>query len=191
MFNVGMVAISGGRGMRSNLFSSHMGDVFGSAQPEMGRAPYMGQTGVGVYTQTKTDIAIWDALVARLQRIANQSVRDQIATQFGVNNPANKDKGQYMRDRSAYHVAQAESSSPINYSIFDSATAGPAKNDAKDLESFISDFQTAVQNAENTYGILATPQTITNVVSTTPDWVLPVVVGAGGIGLLAILGVFK
>lgn len=191
MYNVGMVMISGGRG-RANLFSSNMGDVFGGpSAAELGRSPYLGQTGIGVYTQVKSDIAIWDSLVARLQRIANQSVRDQIATKFGVNNPSNKDLGQYMRDRSAYHVSQAEASSPINYSIFDASTPGPAKNDAKDLESFIGDFQSAVQSAENTYGILPTPQVITNIVSTTPSWVLPVVIGAGGIGLLAILGVFK
>lgn len=190
MYQLGMVMISGGRS-RSSFFSDRMGDVFGSNGGASLGSNGLGQTGVGTYTQLKTDIAVWDSLLARLQRINNQTVRDQIASQFGVNDPTNKDKGQYMRDRSAYHIAQAESSNPINYSLFDAATAGPAKNDAKDLESFIGDFRTAISNAENTYGIAATPQVITNYVSTTPSWVLPVAAGVGAIGLLAVLGVFK
>lgn len=190
MYNVSMAIISGGSGMRSNFFSSHMGDVFGRGQgAQMGRS--LGQTGVGTYTQVKADIARWDSLVERLRRVANQSARDQIATQFGINNPANKDKGQYLRDRSAYHVSQAESSTPINYDIFAPNTPGPAPKDAADLESFLGDFQTAVQNAEGTYGLLAAPQTITNYVNTTPTWVLPVAVGVGALGLLALLGVIK
>jgi hypothetical protein len=191
MYQMGMVMISGGRS-RSSFFSDRMGDVFGSNGGVSLGSPRLGQTGAGTYAQLKTDIAVWDSLIARLQRINNQTARNQIANQFGVNDPTNKDKGQYMRDRSAYHIAQAEAApGGTDYSLFDSATAGPAKNDAKDLESFIGDFRTAVANAENQYGFSSTPQVITNYVSTTPDWVLPVVAGGAALGLLAVLGVFK
>jgi hypothetical protein len=190
MYNLGVVMISGGAGMRGNLFTSRMGDVFGGRAPAPAPRPQLGQTGVGNYTQLKAEIAQWDSLVQRLQRINNQTVMMQIAGQFGINNPTDNTKGQYMRNRSAMHIAQADASSPVNYSLFDPSTPGPAKNDAKDLASFLTDFSAAVTAAENTYGIAATPTIITNTVSTTPDWVLPVVAGAGALALLAILGVF-
>jgi len=182
---INMVAISG----RSNsLFTSRMGDPF----RETPYSPRMGQTGVGNYTQTKSDVAVWDSLVARLQRVANQTVRNQIAAQFGISDPTNTDKGQYMRNRSAKDVALAESVSPPDYTAFDPSTPGPTKNDAKDLESFISDFQPAVQNAENTYGTVAAPQVITQLVpGALPVWVLPVAVGVVGLGLLGAFGVIK
>jgi hypothetical protein len=126
-----------------------------------------------------------------MQRINNQTVARQIANEFGVTDPSNKDKGQYMRNRSAYHVSQAEASSPIDYSLFDPATPGPAKNDAKNLASFNSQFQSAVTNALNTYGTASTPTIITNTVSALPDWVLPVTAAAAALGLLAFLGVFS
>ncbi len=185
MYDVGMVMISGGRG-RPNLFQHRMGDVFGR---QFGGSPSLGQTGVGTYTQVKNDIAQWDALAARLKRIANQAVREQLAQRFGLTNPSDKDKGQYMRDRSAYHVAQADSSSPPNYSIFAPDTPGPAKNDARDLESFIAEAQSAIKSAEDQFGLLTGPQTIS--VATTPGWVVPVVVGVGVLALLGITGIVK
>lgn len=193
MYDVGMVVISGGNRMRGNLFTRNMGDMFGSnpGVPDALRSPYLGQTGVGNFTQTKANIARWDALVERLRRIANQSVREQLASEFGINNPANENLGQYTRDRAAQRVAQAEASTPINYEMFAPTTPGPAKNDARHLEAFLTDFQAAIQNAEGTYGLLQTPQVITNTVSTTPGWVLPVAIGAGALGLLGLLGVIK
>lgn len=188
MYDLGMVAISGGRS-RSSFFSDRMGDVFG---PSLGRAQ-LGQTGFGNYQQTKNDVAVWDSLVARLQRVNSQAARDSIAGTYGINNPTDNTKGQYMRNRSANDVAIAEQSNPPDTSKFDSSAPGPTKNDAKDLEGFLGGFQSAVQAAENQYGTVLTPQVITNYVSTptTPDWVLPVVAGGAAVGVLALLGVFK
>ena len=184
MDSIRMVAISG-RG--NSLFASRMGDIWSQG------SPFLGQTGYGTYQQTKADVAAWDALVARLQRVANATVRQQIADQFGISNPANTDKGQYLRDRSARDVAMAEGSQ--NYTAFAAETPGPTKHDAAQLESFLGDFQKAVQDAENTYGKLDTPQVITKTVTTTvsslPPWVLPVGVGVVGLGLLGAFGVIK
>lgn len=187
MYDMGMVMISGGRS-RSNLFQHRMGDVFGR---QFGGSPSLGQTGVGTYTQLKNDVAQWDALVERLKRIANQAVREQLAQRFGLTNPADKDKGQYMRNRSVYHLQQADASSPPNYSLFAPDTPGPAKNDARDLESFIAELQSAVKSAEDQYGLLQTPQNITTVVSTTPGWVVPTVVGVGILAILGFSGLIK
>lgn len=188
MDTIRMVAISG-RG--NSLFSSRMGDIWSQGSPFLGQG--LGQTGIGNYTQTKADVAAWDALVGRLQRVANASVRQQIAFDFGLTNPNDKDKGQYLRDRSARDVAIAESSR--NYDAFSPDTPGPTKHDARQLESFLGDFQQAVQGAETTYGVLDTPQvitkTVTQTISSLPPWVLPVGIGVVGLGLLGVFGVIK
>ncbi len=195
MYNMGVVMISGGGGMKGSLFSSRMGDVFGAQGPASApvQRPQLGQTGVGNYTQLKAEIAQWDSIVQQMQHINNQTVANQLANEFGITDPTNKDKGQYMRNRSASHIAQAEASpaGSINYSLFDPATPGPAKNDAKDLAVFISQFQAAVTSALNTYGTASTPTIITNTVTALPSWVLPVGAGIGALALLAFFGAFS
>jgi hypothetical protein len=181
MDSIRMVAISG-RG--NSLFSNKLGDIWSQG------SPFLGQTGVGNYTQTKADVAAWDALVARLQRVANASVRQQIANDFGISNPGDKDKGQYLRDRSAKDIALADASK--NYDAFSPSTPGPTKHDAAQLESFLGDFQKAVQSAETTYGQLDTPQVITQVVpGALPSWVLPVGIGVAGLALLGAFGIIR
>ncbi len=183
METIRMVAISG-RG--NSLFASRMGDVFVQG------SPFLGQ-GEDLYARAKAAVAQWDSLVEQLKRIANQSVREDLARKYGLTNPSDKDKGQYMRDAVAYDVATAESYSPTNYRVF--VGPGPAKGRPGKLEDFDQDLRGDVKDAAATYGLLPEPQvitrTITETVSQLPAWVLPVGAGVIGLGLLGAFGVIK
>lgn len=179
MDTIRMVAISG-RG--TSLFSSKMGDIWSQG------SPFLGQ-GEDIYARAKAAVSQWDSLADRLAHVANKAVRDQIATDFGINSPTNKDKGQYMRNAVAGDIATAESYSPVNYRVF--VGPGPAKNRPGDLENFLSDFRRQVEDAEKTYGSLPDAQIITNTITSLPPWVLPVGIGVVGLGLLGAFGIIK
>jgi hypothetical protein len=183
METIRMVAISG-RG--NSLFASRMGNVFDQG------SPFLGQ-GEDLYARAKAAVAQWDSLVDRLRHIANKQVRDDLANTYGINEPGNKDKGQYMRDATASDVATAESYTPINYRVF--VGPGPAKNRPGKLEDFDSSLRHDVEDAERTYGSLPDPQvitkTVTQTISSLPGWVLPVGAGVIGLGLLGAFGVIK
>lgn len=183
MDTIRMVAISG-RG--NSLFSSKMGDVWSQG------SPFLGQ-GEDIYARAKAAVAQWDVIADRLAHVANKVVRDQIATEFGINDPGNKDKGQYERNAVAGDIQTAESYTPVNYRVF--VGPGPAKNRPGRLEDFLSDFRRQVEDAERTYGSLPDAQvitkTITQTISSLPAWVLPVGIGVVGLGLLGAFGVIK
>lgn len=180
---INMVAISG---RKNSFFSSRMGDIFtlGQARPEE-----------RLYADAKAAVAQWDGLVNRLNYIANPSVAAQIAADAGVTAPSNQDKGQYARDGVNRNLVEAESRGmPPIYDVF---RRGDVQNRVARLESYLSSFRRAVEDAEATYGLA---RTITNTIYTPgaagapaaiPSWVLPVGAAVIGIGLLGALGVIK
>lgn len=191
MYNLGMVMIGGsGTSIRPSLFATSVMDSFG-----MG-GPVLGQDAQTYYTNAKSEIAQFDQLISRTQRIANKTVRDQIASDYGLNDPTNKDKAMYMRNALASDVANAEKFTPLAYEE-GFPTHGPARGRVNKLHNFNSDFRHAVENAETTYGILPEPQVIEKLV-TVPgaaapggtNWTIPLVVAGSGIAIAAILGVF-
>ena len=143
----------------------------------LGGAGLAQTTGQAVYQQAKTEIARFDSLVQRTMRIANKTVRDQIISDFGLNEPGNKDKAQYVRDAMASEVSRAEQYSPVNYYFFESP--GPQRNRPAKLAAFNTDFESAVKDAEITYGIL--PEAITNTITNTiqSPLTMPILIGAG------------
>jgi hypothetical protein len=173
------------------MFNVSATDSFQLGSPSMPTRASLGATGQDIYENGKKQIAIFDGLVERTKRIANKTARDLVIDSFGLAEPDNKDKALYMRNATAYSISQADSYTPINYYVFEGP--GPAKGRPAKLASFNSDFQSAVKDAELTYGILPEPVVIerTTTLSETPAWVLPVTIGAIAVAGLAVLGVFK
>lgn len=130
--------------------------------------------GLALFQQAKAEIARFDSLVQRTMRIANKTVRDQIISDFGLNDPNNKDKAQYVRDAMASEVSRADAP---NYYFFTSP--GPQRNRPAKLAALNQDFESAVKSAEITYGIL--PEPITNTITNTIEspLTMPILIGAG------------
>ena len=189
MYNLGMVMIGGsGTSIRPPLFSNSVVDNFGLA------GPVLGQDAQQFYVNGKNAIAKFDSLVQRVARVANKTVRDQLIADYGLSDPSNKNKAMYMRNALASDVANAEKFSPIAYEE-GFPTHGPARGRVTKLNNFDSDLESAVKDAEVTYGILPEPVVIEKLV-TVPgasgtNWTIPLVVAAGGIGVAALLGVFS
>lgn len=194
MYNLRMVAISGGPGGRGSFFGGSVSDGF-RAGYGLGAGGYsLGQTPEEWYRRARSAMADFDTYALRTAKVANKTVREQIATDFGLNDPANKDKAMYMRAAVGYNAGQAESYTPPNYLIY--GVGQQAKNRVQSLENFNSDFRRAVTDAENTYGVLPEPQVIERVVTVpgagapAANWTLPIVIGGGAVVLAAALGLF-
>ncbi len=181
-------------GARSAVFGPGAGNIFdfgGSAPRMAGRR--MGQTAQDFYNNAIPQIQKFDQLVTRTQKIANKASRDQIINDYGLNDPTNTDKAQYMRNALASDIANAQKYTPIAYEQ-GFPTHGPARGRVTKLQNFNADFEGAVKTAEDTYGILPEPVVIERVV-TAPgaamDYVPYVLVGGAAIAALFITGVIK
>lgn len=180
MYDLRPVAI----GQRGSLFAAGVNDPFGHA---LGSS--LGQAGQSIYQNAKDQVKRFDSLVERTKKIAVKQVREQIADEFGLGEPGNKDKARYMREATAYDIGQAESFTPVNYYVFEAP--GPAKHRPGNLQGFNNDFQKRVEQAESTYGILPEPQVIEKIVevpgATAPaaSPIVPIVV----VGGLAVAGI--
>lgn len=194
MHQLGIAAIAGNR-TRPSMFSMNAVETFNAGR--MGGYT-LGQAGQQIYARAKTALAKFDALVARTKKIANKTAREQVIKDYGLQESTNKDKALYMRNAVAGNVAEVDSYTPLNYLIYETRK-GPDVGRVDKLEAFDRDFNSAVTDAENTYGILPEPVVIERLImtagtpaeSTTPNWVIPVVVVATGLGIAALFGVFK
>lgn len=180
---LGIAQISGSR-TRTFMFSSGQASQFQG----LGGA-HLGETGEQTYARAVSAMARFDAIVARTQKIANQVVRDGIISDYGLNEPDNKDKALYARNVVAYEVGRVDSFTPKNYLVFETGK-GPAVGRVTKLENFNRDFASAVGDAEVEYGILPDPVVIERLVlvggpSEIPIWVIPVVLVAAGVGIAA------
>lgn len=187
-----MASIGGFNGPRGSLFHGSATDSFRLGSPSHPGQASLGDAGQEIYAEAKKQVAVFDSLVERTRRLANKQSRESIIEEFGLAEPANKDKAFYERNATAGNIAQAESYTPVNTYIF--TGPGPAKNRPGRLKSWNSEFKDAVKYSEDTYGSLPEPVVIervtTTTVSETPGWVLPVTIGAVGIAALAAFGVF-
>lgn len=193
MYNMGMVRIST-VGRRPSFFDGSLSDNFGGAAPGVMAGSYhLGQTPEEWYARAKSAVADFDNYANRVQHLANKTERDRIARDYGLTNPGDKDKAQYMRNDVQQTISQVESYSPPNYLIY--AVGQRSMNHVRALEDFNNDFRREVNTAENTYGVLPEPQVIEKVV-TVPgaagavNWTLPIVIGGAAIGVAALLGLF-
>jgi hypothetical protein len=192
MIPLRMASIGGFNGPRGSIFQGHVSNSFGQGA-SMGDAS-MGQSqGQDLYNEGKRQLALYDNLYSRVQRIANKTVRDDIIRTYGLTEPGNKDKSLYAREVVAGDINKADSYSPPNYYIYEAP--GPTRNRPGRLADFNSSFKRDVEQAEITYGILPEPvvieRTTTQTVSEVPTWVMPVTIGAIAVAGLAALGVFS
>lgn len=189
MIPLRMASISGFTSPRGSLFHGSATNAFGLGASIRAN---MGQTAQDLYNEAKKQQAAFDNYFARTESLANKASRDAIIEEYGLTEPMNKDKALYARNVVAADIARAESYTPPNYDIY--YAPGPTKNRPGRLKDWNSDFRQDVKYSEDTYGVLPEPvvieRTTTETVSQTPAWVTPVVVGALGIGALALLGVF-
>jgi len=176
MHALGMARISAPRSTRASFFSQAAVDSF-SPLPAPRLA--LGQA-QGYYDSAKAAIAQFDSTAALLQTIANATVRNQLAAQYGLTNPADNTKAMYMRNALAYDVSVADQSG----ADAGFPATGPARGRVSALQNFDQQFASDVQNAENTYGVLPAPQTITNYVPVAQtDYTAVYILGAAAIGL--------
>lgn len=154
--------------------------------------PHLGQptTPEGWYDLAKEELRIYDSLAARTARIANQSARQQIASQYiaGANDPTT---AAYARNAVyADVVYDVERFVPLNYGAY---AVERRQERVVRLQEFNDDFEAAVRSAEDTYGILPEPQVITREVirereiERAPDLTVPLLVGGGALALALIL----
>ena len=197
-YQIRQVAISGSNGPRASLFAPATKEIFGLGGV-MGRHPALaayslGQTAQDYYTNAKQELARFESIAARVARIANQTERNRLIDVFGLTEPTNKDKAQYMHNALASDVANAEKFSPIAYEE-GFPTHGPARGRVRKLKNFDDDFNSQVSDAEKTYGILPEPVVIERVVTApgaagaTPSALPYVLVGGGIVAALAITGI--
>jgi hypothetical protein len=192
MHQLGIAAIAGNR-TRPSMFSVNSVDTFSA--PQMGGYS-LGQTGQQIYARAKAAVSRFDAAVERTKRIANQTARQQVINDFGLQEASDKDKALYMRNAVAGNIAEVDSYVPPNYFIYETRT-GPNAGRVDKLENFNRDFLSAVENAEVTYGVLPEPVVIERLVMVPGEapapgvnWVIPVVVVGAGVGIAALLGLF-
>jgi hypothetical protein len=194
------VAISGSNGPRASLFAPAAKEIFGLgavAAPAPRR--YLGQnfatlnTAQDYYAAAQQVIARYDSLVGRVAKLANKADRDRIISDYGLNEPANKDKSGYMRQALASCVAEVQKYSPLAYEQ-GFPTHGPCRGRVQKLKDFANDLESEVQTSEMTYGILPEPVVIERLVtgpSAPSSSIVPyVVVGGVAVAALAALGVF-
>jgi hypothetical protein len=183
MLPMRVAVLSGYSGARSSMFAGSAGDIFSLGSSGLGKSDS------SWLNDAKTNVALFDELVLRTRKIANKTVREDLAKEY-IGAPDDRNNGQYRRNGTAGNVATAESYTPVNTYFFSSREV---QNRTQRLVDWNADFQAAVADAERQYGSLPDPQIIETVkeVSSTPGWVPVVVVGALGVAALAALGVFK
>ncbi|HXX95241.1 MAG TPA: hypothetical protein VEN81_16585 [Planctomycetota bacterium] len=179
MHALGMARISAPRSTRASFFSQAAVDSFAPLPAPSALGTRLGQA-QGYYDSAKQAIAQFDSIAAALQKVANATVRQQLADQYGLTNPADNSKAMYMRNALAYDVSVADQSG----ADAGFPATGPSRGRVSKLQDFNSSFGSDVQNAENTYGVLPAPQVITNYVPVSgTDYTAVYILGAAAIGL--------
>lgn len=185
MIPLRMASIGGFSGSRGSLFQGSVTDSFRLGSPA-GPSAVLGQSGQDLYEEARKQLATFDNYVERTKRLANKPSRDAIIEEYGLTEPLNKDKALYARNVVESDLARADSFTPPNTDIY--YAPGPTKNRPGRLKDWNSAFRGDLKYSEDTYGSLPEPVVIENTktLTETPAWVTPVVVGALGLGALAL-----
>jgi len=175
---VGWTARTGGSMFQYAPFSSGLGAPV---------AKQLGQADQQWFARAKASVASYDDLWARAQQISDQAYRDQLAAKYHTK-PEDQAGALYRRNSVAFDVSQAESFSPVKYSIY---TDSAAQDKVTKLEGWNDQFRGDVEHGEQAYGTQAKPgpvdQTATLKETKLPGWVLPVGIGLGILVIGALL----
>lgn len=180
MQTMGMATVSQSRTARS---------IFGT-QTSWGLGASLGQSEQEWYTRAKAAVAKFDSLVERVKRIANKPVREEIAGDYGLDSPEDRDLALYRRNSVADQVREAESYQPVNYLIYRDQKA---RDRVAELEEWNRDFNRDVKDAENAFGILPAPVVVERIVEVPgspaqQSWIVPVALVGAGVAIAAIFG---
>jgi hypothetical protein len=189
MRQIQLTPISGNFG-RPSLFGYSV-EQSRSFHPTLSGSYWIGQTPTDWYRRAKESIARFDALIGRMNRIANQTERKLI--QDWVGSPSTDGTPAYRRRSVEADLMQdVEAYTPPNVNAYQ---VERRTNRIGKLEDMNADFESRVANAEAVYGILPPDQVITQerlVTQTeTPGWVLPVAIGAGTLGIAALVTILS
>lgn len=183
-----MAPISGNN-FRPSLFGSSVEQTRGF-HPTLSGGYWLGQTPAEWYRRAKDSIAKFDQLIARTSMIANQTERNNIQQWMGSVSDPNSPAYRYQSVKSDLQT-DVESFTPpaINAYQVERRTSR-----IEDLEDINRTFEAKVSNAETVYGKLPAPTVISQpgtIVSKTPSWVLPAVVGAGALAVAGLVTVLS
>jgi len=125
------------------------------------------------YERAVRKVAEYDGLVARAQRVANESVRRDLLARYHAD-PNDRNGAWYARDAVASNVAEAQVYTPINYLVFRDS---PQQGRVDRLDGFVEDMAGDVADAEAAWGIIPEPTVIRDVIQS--PLTVPILVGAG------------
>jgi hypothetical protein len=185
MKQIQLTPISGNFG-RPSLFGFSVEQSRGF-HPTLAGSYWMGATPSDWYRRAKESIAKYDTLVGRMNRIANQTERK--AVQSWVGSPASEGSPASSRSAVDSDLKQdVEAYTPPNVSAY---TVTRRTDRIEKLEEVNANFESRVANAEFVYGLLPPSEVSTQdqLVSQTqtPSWVLPAAIGAGALGIAALV----
>jgi hypothetical protein len=183
---IGIVMVSGLGRNTPSMFSS-------TAFHSMGPSYALGATGADWYQRAKQAEANFQALLVRTQKIANKTVREEIADWIGAVGSVDTPMERY--GTVIANTTKAESYTPLNTVEFERSQL---QNRVTKLESYNSELQSKVKNAEDYYGILPEPVIIEKLVNVPgassaagTDWTVPIAVGVGTLVLVGIISFIK
>jgi len=160
---------------------------------EMGPSYALGDTHAQWYQRAKNAEAKFQELLARTAKIANKTVRDEIADWVGAMGSVDTPMERYRTV--VVNTNTAESYTPLNTVEFDRSQL---QNRVLKLEAYNSEFQSKVKNAEDYYGILPAPVVIEKFVNVpgapaegATDWTVPIAVGVGALVILGLVAFLK
>lgn len=180
-----------GNSFRPSLFGSSVQQSQGF-HPTLSGGYWMGQTTPSDwYRRAKESLAKYDALADRVKRIANQTERKTIQEWMGSPAVDGTPAERYQTVLSDLQQdVEAYTPPAVNAYQVERRT-----NRIKKLEAFNKSLEGMIANAEAVYGILPPNQvverTTTLTQTQTPGWVLPVAVGAGAIGIAALVTILS
>lgn len=182
---VRMTPISGGS-FRPSLFGSSVEQSRGF-HPTLASGYWMGQTPSDWYRRAKESLAKYNTLIERMNRVANQTERKAIQEYIG--SPSTNESAAYRYNSVMSDLQQdVEAFTPPNVGAYQVERRTSRIEKLEDINKTI---EAKITNAEAVYGILPPNQVITQdrlvTQSQTPGWVLPVAIGAGAIGIAALV----
>lgn len=186
-----LVPISG-NGFRPSLFGSSIVQSNGF-HPTLSGEYGLGVTAIEWYNRARAAVAKFEQLLARTSRIASATERDNILAWVGPLRSVDTPRERY--DTVVENISYVEGFTPINYDAYDKSRL---QNRVTKLESFNTEFETKVANAQTVHGRLPEQTVIERERIVTPgaaaaktDWTLPLLVGGGAIAIALAVTLIK
>lgn len=162
-----------------------------SFHPTLAGNYWIGQTPTDWYRRAKEALAKYDVLIGKMNVIANEAERKAIQGWVGT---GSQEGTIAFRQKNVVSdlKEQVEAFTPPNVSAYQVARR---TEEIEKLENLLQTFEAKVQNAMVVYGTLPPDKAITQeqliAQSQTPGWVVPLAIGAGALGIAALVTVLS